>query len=87
MKDRAAEPLPDRPPVVYPPGSEPPAGDHVELAAFNDRDFGFLRVTLDGNKRTLMGEYFKAFTLFPSPQASPALDDSFTLDLRTHTVR
>jgi hypothetical protein len=86
-KGQAAEPLPDHPPVVYPPGSRPPAGDQVELAAFNDNDFGFLRITLDGNQRTLTGEYFTAFTLPPSPNASPARGDSFTLDLRTHTVR
>ena len=73
--------------VVYPPGLTLPARDKVEVAAVNDEDFGFLRITLDGNKRKLKGEFFKAFTLSPSPQEKPALDDSFTLDLRTHKVR
>jgi hypothetical protein len=86
-KDQAAEPSEDRPAVVYPPGVEPPAGDRVELAAFNDEDFGFLRVTLDGGKRRLTGEHFAAFNSSASPRALPALDDSFTLDLRTHTLR
>jgi hypothetical protein len=76
-----------RPQVVFPSGSSLPAGDRVELAAFNDRDFGFLRVTLDRSRQRLMGEYFTAFTLEPSSGALPTLDDSFTLDLSLHSVR
>ena len=76
-----------RPEVVYPDGLSCPPGDRVELAAFNDTDFGFLRATLDGGKHTLTGEYFTAFTSSPSAKAVQALDDSFTLDLRSHTVR
>jgi hypothetical protein len=86
-KDQAAERPEERPAVVYPPRPEPPAGDQIEVAAFNDTDFGFLRITLDGGKRRLTGEYFAAFTVPPSPRALSALDDSFTLDLRTHTIR
>jgi hypothetical protein len=80
--------VPATPPrVVYPPRGAPPAGDRVELVAANDRDFGFLRLTLDGTKQQLTGEHFAAFNLAGSPKALPALDDSFTLDLRTHSIR
>jgi hypothetical protein len=79
-----AEPHPQ---LVFPLGLSLPAGDRAELAAFNDRDFGFLRLTLDHTRRRLTGEYFTAFTLDPSPGALPALADSFTLDLSAHTVR
>jgi hypothetical protein len=82
-----ASPPEAHPQVVFPPGLSVPAGDRVELARFNDRDFGFLRMTLDQGRRRLTGEYFKAFTLGPSPGALPALDDSFTLDLGSHAVR
>jgi hypothetical protein len=64
-----------------------PAGDRVELAAFNDQDFGFLRVTLDAGRHSLTGEYFAAARLSGPAKALPALEDSFTLDLRSHTVR
>jgi hypothetical protein len=81
-------PVPATPPrVVYPPRGAPPASDRVELVAANDRDFGFLRLTLDGTKQQLTGEHFAAFNLGGSPKALPALDDSFTLDLRTHSIR
>jgi hypothetical protein len=76
-----------RPEVVLPPGLSLPAGDRVELAAFNDQDFGFLRVTVDAGKHTLTGEYFAAASLTRPAKALPALDDSFTIDLRSHTVR
>jgi hypothetical protein len=80
--------LPEAPAaVVSPPGLSLPAGDRVELATFNDQDFGFLRITLDGNKHSLTGEYFTAFTPAGAQTALPALADSFTLDLRSHTVR
>jgi acid phosphatase type 7 len=76
-----------RPEVVYPPGLTLSGGDRLELAAFNDQDFGFLRVTLDASKHSLTGEYFAAANS-PSPsKALPAVDDSFTLDLRSRTVR
>jgi hypothetical protein len=80
--------VPTPPPrAIYPPLGTPPAGDRVEFAAANDRDFGFLRLTLDGTQHQLTGEYFGAFNLAGSPNALPALDDSFTLDLRTHSIR
>jgi glutaredoxin len=73
------------PQPVYPDGSRPPKGDRVELAAFNDADFGFLRITLDQNKRVVTGEYFRALTA--DATSAPTLGDSFTLDLSSHTVR
>ena len=72
--------------IVYPPVLRLPAGDRVELAAFNDNDFGFLRLTLERNKHRLTGEYFTVFTGPATPGRLPALYDSFTLDLRSHTV-
>jgi acid phosphatase type 7 len=87
VRTQVAESAGTRPDVVFPPGLSVPAGDRVELAAFNDTDFGFLRVTLDQKKRSLTGEYFKAFASNPSPNTSPSLVDSFTLDLNSHRVR
>jgi len=60
-----------RPQPVFPPGLSLSVGDRVELAAFNDTVFGFLRVTLDRSRRRLSGEYFTAFTPDPSPEPSP----------------
>jgi hypothetical protein len=66
--------------AVLPRGLVLPPDDQVELVAYNDRDFGFLRVTLNDRKRTLKGEFFTV----PSPGA-PA--DSFTLDLESHRIK
>ncbi len=74
-------------PVVCPPGLVIAAGDKVELSTFNDQAFGFLRLTLDNNAHTLMGEYFAAFSMAASANTLPTIDDSFTLDLRSHKVR
>jgi hypothetical protein len=78
-KDKDAELLGAHPEVVYPPGLSLPARDRLEVAPFNDKDFGFLRVTLDAGNRSLTGEYFTASSLSP--------EDSFILDLGTHTIR
>jgi acid phosphatase type 7 len=86
-KDRQAAGPDAAPGVVYPPGLSLPPGDRVELAAFDDEDFGFVRFTLDGGKRILTGEYFRAFASSAPPGASPALGDSFILDLRSHALR
>ena len=84
MNDRSSEQAGHA--VVLPPGLSLPPGDTVELAEYDDADFGFLRVTLDANKHRLKGEYFAAFTLSPTSQALSALHDSFALDLRSHNV-
>jgi hypothetical protein len=76
--------------VVFPEGLSVPDGDRIELAAHNDMDLGFLRITLDGAKRTLTGEYFVVSNSTASSSSStkqPALDDSFTLDLKAHRVK
>jgi hypothetical protein len=57
------------------------------LAAFNDQNFGFLRITVDGNRHTLTGEYFTVSTAPTTAKMPATLADSFTLDLRTHSVR
>jgi acid phosphatase type 7 len=76
-----------RPQVVFPSGLSLSRGDRVELAAFNDMEFGFLRVTVDRNRQRLTGEYFTAFSLALSVKTLPALDDTFTLDLSSHTLQ
>jgi len=57
------------------------------VAAFHDQNFGFLRITVDGNRHTLTGEYFTVSTARTTANTSATLADSFTLDLRTHSVR
>ena len=46
--------------AVLPPGIAVPKGDSVKVVAFNDNDFGFLRITVDANKRIVIGEFFTA---------------------------
>lgn len=72
--------------VVLPPGLVIPLGDRAQLVAFNDEDFGFLRLTIDANKKTLSGEFFAAFSEMHDPSCLPALADSFVLDLQTHRI-
>jgi hypothetical protein len=63
-----------------------PAGDRARLVAYNDRDFGFLRVTLNAPKKTLVGEFFAAHSDCPDRAGPPALRDWFVLDLKKHAL-
>jgi acid phosphatase type 7 len=72
--------------VMLPPGLVLPPGDRAQVVAFNDQDFGFLRLTIDANKKTLAGEFFAAFSETHDPSVLPAIADSFVLDLQTHRI-
>lgn len=72
-------------PAVKPKGFPLPYGDEVQVVAYNDGSFGFLRVTITSNKETrqlstLTGEFFTA------DGGSPTLYDTFVLDLETHKI-
>jgi Calcineurin-like phosphoesterase len=71
--------------LVLPPGSDLPAGDTAKVVAYNDTDFGFVRITVDINKNTLTGEFFAVFRSGAAP-VEPEVADSFILDLERHTV-
>jgi hypothetical protein len=73
-------------PLVYPPGLSLPTGDSACLAAYNNQDFGFLRVTLNQKRKTLTGEFFAVYSEVRDSAPLPALYDSFTLDLRKHVL-
>lgn len=60
------------------PGFPVSRGETVQVEAYDDRSFGFLRITVDSAQ--LMGEFF---TASPGPLT---LVDSFVLDLQTHTI-
>ena len=62
--------------VTLPPGLAIPDGDKVQVVAFNDKDFGFLRLTIDAPARKLVGEFFACEARDKSTRK-----DSFTLDL------
>ena len=64
---------------VLPRGEQLAPGDRVQVVAFNDQSFGFLRLTIAG--RVLTGEFFTA-----GPSAGPALSDSFILDMDAHRM-
>jgi hypothetical protein len=72
--------------IVCPPGLTFPAGDSARLVAYNDQDFGFLRLTLDSKKKILVGEFFAAYSEVHNSDGLPALFDSFTVDLRAHRL-
>jgi acid phosphatase type 7 len=72
--------------VVLPSGSALPKGDSAKVVAYNDQEFGFLRFTVDINKKTVLGEFFAAYDQSNPGAALPALRDSFTLHLEKHTV-
>jgi len=64
--------------AVQPSGLILRPGQRVQVAAFDDQSFGFLRITLVA--RRLHGEFFSA------DARALTLVDSFTLDLETHRV-
>jgi hypothetical protein len=73
--------------LVLPPDSDLPNGDSAKVVAYNDRDFGFVRITVDINKMRLTGEFFTAFRLPAAANVTPTLADSFVLNLEKHTLR
>jgi hypothetical protein len=72
--------------VVLPSGSALPKGDSAKVIAYNDQQFGFLRLTVDINQKTVIGEFFAAYDQSNPSAALPAVSDSFTLHLQTHTI-
>ena len=72
--------------AVQPPGIAVPKGDSVKVVAYNDDDFGFLRITADANKKIVIGEFFSAYNESNPKAAMPKLSDSFTLHLENHTI-
>jgi hypothetical protein len=69
---------------VAPPGFAFPVGESAQMLKFNDKEHGFLRMTLDLKRRLLLGEYFVAYRA--SRSIRPAVRDSFTLDLKRHRI-
>jgi hypothetical protein len=72
--------------AVQPPGIAVPKGDSVKVVAYNDDDLGFLRITVDANKKIVIGEFFSAYNESNPKAAMPKLSDSFTLHLEKHTI-
>ena len=72
--------------AVQPPGIAVPKGDSVKVVAYNDDDFGFLRITADASKKTVIGEFFSAYNESNPNAAMPKVSDSFTLHLENHTI-
>lgn len=61
---------------VAPPGFAFPAGDGAQMVGYNDKEHGFLRMTLDLKRRALIGEYFAAYSAAGGSTGLPALRDS-----------
>ncbi len=74
------------PRVVVPSWLALPVGDRVEPAHVNDQEFGFLRITIDGKKRLLTGEYFTAGRVPYDPAVHPERVDAFVLDWANHRL-
>ena len=72
--------------AVQPPAIAVPKGDSVKVAAYNDRDFGFLRITVDANEKIVFGEFFSAYNESNPKAAVPKLSDSFVLHLEKHKI-
>jgi hypothetical protein len=71
---------------VAPPGFDFPEGESAQMVQCNDKEHGFMRITLDLKHRTLIGEYFAAYNAASGSTGVPALRDSFALDLSKHRV-
>jgi len=91
LKNEATEVRPPFP-VVLPEGYKLPKGHSACVVAYNDVDFGFVRISVDLNLGRLTGEYFAVYPIHSQP-CRPASEahcrtrhDSFTVDLATHKV-
>ena len=72
--------------IIVPQGLALPQGDSVKVIFYNDIDFGFLRLTVDQNQRTVIGEFFSVYNPSNPGPTLPVLSDSFTLHLDKHTI-
>ncbi len=72
--------------IIVPQGLALPQGDSVKVAFYNDNDFGFLRLTVDQNQRTVVGEFFSVYNPSKPGATLPVLSDSFTLHLDNRTI-
>lgn len=72
--------------AVLPAGLALPKGDSAKVVAYNEKELGFVRLTVDINKKTVLGEFFAAYDESNPSAALPALRDSFTLHLQKHTI-
>jgi hypothetical protein len=72
--------------IVEPPGLAIPKGDSIKVVKYNDADFGFLRLTVDRNRKIVTGEFFTVPVQSKPGPGSPVLFDSFTLNLEKHTI-
>ena len=59
--------------VVLPFGAALPKGDSAKVVAYNDEEFGFLRLTVDINERVVIGQFFAAYDQSNPSAALPAL--------------
>jgi hypothetical protein len=73
--------------TVLPMGLTLSDGANAQLTAYNNLDFGFLRLTLIAYKKHLIGEFFAAFSEIRDSARLPELCDSFRLDLREHRMK
>jgi len=73
--------------LVLPKGFKLPQDESAWLDAYNDRHFGFLRITLDRNRQTLMGEFFAVANEAGNLDDAGAPADSFAVDLQRHVIR
>jgi len=72
--------------VVLPLGQALPKGDSAKVVAYNEKELGFVRLTVDINQKTVLGEFFAAYDESNPNAALPTLRDSFTLHLQKHTI-
>jgi acid phosphatase type 7 len=70
--------------VVLPKGLALPKGDSAKVVAYVDDDFGFLRLTIQ--EKTIVGEFFSAYSESQPDRSIPTVADSFTLKRRKHLV-
>jgi hypothetical protein len=80
----AAPPIPAR----MPAGFTFPDGHSATVEAYNDLDFGFVRIHVDAKARRIVGEYFAAYPLTAHAQDGYVRPrhDVFRLDYRKHTL-
>jgi hypothetical protein len=73
--------------LVFPRGLTLPHEDEAKLVAYDDEHYGFLRLTVDANGKTIAGEFFAAAdTKKPMNAVNVSAADSFLLDTAQHRL-
>ncbi len=79
-------PTPKQFPCVLPAGNPLPPNNSANVVAYDDKNFGFLRITVDLKAHQIRGKFFSIDLKAAISKTNPTCTDRFVLDLQQHQL-